>query len=214
MIAVVLAYRRFELTENLVRRILELDSSALRKQKEEFISRIVIVHDGLRLDEGIGARADHHETRFSLSTIRQISSKIETIFYDNNVGLSRHAFRIIDDLKLRVSDCVFFEEDKAPTLRSFEFILNNHYLIDELDMLDTMPFNKHPSAGFAKLGTLFTDNGNTVISEDLFGLTKELFESEKNFKDEFEKNLYSYLNSFLRGFSLTRAFRFYFRSTT
>jgi hypothetical protein len=212
MIAVVLAYRRSELTENLIRRILELDSCFWRKHKKEFISKIVIVHDGLRSGEGMRAKADHDETRFKLSAMRQNSDKIETTFYDNNVGLSRHTFRIINDMKLRVSECVFFEEDKAPTLKSFEFLFTNQHLVGELDLLDTMPFNSHLSAGCERLSTLFTDNGNTVVSDDLFGLAVELFESKKNFKTEFERNLYSYLSSFLTGFALTRAFRFYVRT--
>jgi hypothetical protein len=212
MIAVVLAYRRPELTNNLIRRILEVESEFSKKYKVDFISRIIIVHDGLRSGDNLRAKADHDQARLMLLAMTQNSEKITSVCYDTNVGLSRHMFRIVNDLNLKVSDCVFFEEDKAPTLESFEFLYANQPLIEQIDWLDTMPFNCHFATDSKKLNTLFTDNGNTIVSEEVFDLAIELFESNKEFTNEFEENLYVYLSSFLTGFGLKRAFRFYSRS--
>jgi hypothetical protein len=209
MIAVVLAYKRLNLTENLIGRILDLDSKFQAKHKKSLFSKIVVVHDGLRPNENMEAERDHEQMRSKLSLLKQSYNRMELRPYDSNVGLSRHLFRIVKDQKLIVSECVFFEEDKAPTLEALEFLHTYHSSIDEHKLIETMPFNSHISHRVENFGTLFTDIGNTIISKDLFSLAIELFESKADFKKEFEKNLYTYLNSFLTGFGLARAFRFY-----
>jgi hypothetical protein len=213
LLALILAYKRPELLTNLVNRLLFVENEFLRKNARPFITQVIIVHDGLRREENTHGIKHHQETRLACKKLADSSktTRISTLLYKENVGLTNHVFRIVKDLGVQAQDCVFFEEDKAPTLESFQFLNRYHKELGEIELLDTLPLNKHSTNAYEKLGTLFTNNGNMVISNKLFHEASELWQTGRHYEKEFEKNLYIYFNSFLKGFALSRAINYYSR---
>ena len=78
--------------------------------------------------------------------------------------------------------------------------------MDSAVMIDTLPLNRHLSGKQAQTSTLFTDNGNIMIGEDLYDRVKHLWSVKDKYQEEFEKNLHLYLSNFLSGYSLKKAF--------
>jgi hypothetical protein len=212
LLAIVLAYKRPQLTSNLIKRLLGVDEEFNRKFGHDFFSDVLIVHDGIREIEDVAGEESYLQTRLICKSIQATSRKITSVFYDTNVGLTNHIFRVVRDSNNNPSECIFFEEDKAPTLESIEFLWQNLKSGNTIDYLDTLPFNKHFNLKEKSLATLFTDIGNFWVSDELFQSAYKLWNTKQLSENRFEENLLAYLSSFLSGFGLKRALQFYSRA--
>ena len=209
MIPIILAYQRPELTLQLLTKLHQINSDFQRKNGEYAFSRIVLAHDGLQDKVSSDTRRYHEQTRQLCQDLEKDKTDVKTLLFDKNIGLTQHIFRCIDAQAITSRDCILFEEDKIPTLEAIEFLKSKKILMDPSCILDTLPINQHLSFELDYVSTLFTDNGNLVIGEELLNLAKELWIKKDLFQDEFEKNLLFYFSSFLSGFSLRRAYKFY-----
>ncbi len=117
--------------------------------------------------------------------------------FDEYVGLTRHVFRVVDTLKLDVQKGVLFEEDKATNVLGIKFLISMSKSKKSFSLLDTLPLNSNPKNEEGSFCLLFTDNGNMVFSEDIFELARELLIAKDKYQSEFDRNLVTYLNSFL-----------------
>lgn len=212
MLAVVFAYKRPELILKLVSRIISLDNEFQLKFHKEFFSKVLLIHDGLRDAEDVMGKLSHLQTREACLDLEATISKVATYTYETNVGLTNHMFRIFNDLGQVANDCVLFEEDKFPTLEGLEFFAKNKETLNQVTLVDTLPFNEHSISKSGKTLTLFTDNGNMVISNELFMLSRNLWKNNEYLQDEFKKRLFEYLSVFLTGYGLRRAYGFYSKS--
>jgi hypothetical protein len=209
MKAIVFAYKRPELTEGILLRIIKINSEYKRKFHENAIEQIVLAHDGIREEEENYSQNSHQEARELCLYLESIHPQVSTLIFEDNVGHTGHMFRIIDILDGSVSDYIRLEEDKAPTMEGIEFLIQNSKSKNHFSLLDTLPLNKHLSQRQKFISTLFTDNGNLLIGEDLYDLAKHLWSVKDKYHEEFEKNLHAYLSNFLSGYSLKRAFGYY-----
>lgn len=208
MIAVVLAYKRPELVIGLVNRILEIGGLASEHGTSIF-ERVFLVHDGLRSSESIEDVKSYQQVRALCIELEKSDNRISIIHFEDNVGLTSHTFRTISALELPLRNCIFFEEDKAPNREGIEFLLTQSKGMDSCGYLDTLPIRVHSQRIGASLSTIFTDNGNHIYGESLIEIAREIFQVGDRFQLEFEKNLFEYFSSYLSGYSLGRAFRYY-----
>lgn len=202
-------YKRPELTLRLVNQIKEVNSEIKVAHGKLPFSRILLVHDGVRKSEDSASRKSHREARELCLDLDKSDSRVASFVFDDNVGLTRHVFRVVDTLKLDIQKCVLFEEDKAPNYLGIDFLATMSTSKKSFSLLDTLPLNAHPKNEEGSFSTLFTDNGNTIVSEELLGLAKELWIVKDRYQSEFERNLFTYLSRFLKGYSLNRAFSYY-----
>ncbi len=202
-------YKRPELTLRLVNRIKEINLEYKVAHGELPFSRILLVHDGVRNREDSASRQSHRKARELCLDLEKSDSRIVHFPFDDNVGLTRHVFRVVDTLKLDVQKCVLFEEDKAPNVLGIKFLISMSRSKKSFSLLDTLPLNAHPKNEEGSFCTLFTDNGNMVVSEDIFELASELLIAKDKYQGEFDRNLVTYLSSFLSGYALRRAFKYY-----
>ena len=209
MKALVYAYKRPELTREIVVRINKINTQYQSKYYEEAISQIILVHDGIREEESDSSERSHRKTRELCLYLEETQPKVSTLIFENNVGLTNHMFRIVSYLEEDVGNFILIEEDKAPTLEGVEFLIQNSRLRKNLSLLDTLPMNKHTSQSKILTSTLFTDNGNIVISESCLELAKRLWAVKDKYQSDFNKNLFLYFSSFLSGYPLNRALRYY-----
>ena len=205
----VFVYKRPELTLRLVNRIKEVNLEFKVAHGELPFSRILLVHDGVRKSEDLPSRQSHRKARELCLDIEKWDSRVAYFPFDDNVGLTRHVYRVVDTLKLDIQKCVIFEEDKAPNVLGIKFLISMSRSKQSFSLLDTLPLNAHPKYEKGSFSTLFTDNGNIMISEELFELAKELLIAKDKYQSEFDRNLFTYLSSFLSGYSLRRAFKYY-----
>lgn len=190
-------------------RLLEIDSEFKVKYGSSAFSRIILIHDGIREEEKGESRRFHNQVREICIELDKRHSKVTSIFFDDNIGLTNHIFRIGGALDSNLRSSIFIEEDKAPTLQGIEFLDQTSKSMDSAVMVDTLPLNMHLSRKNTQTSTLFTDNGNTIIGEDLYDRVKHLWSVKDKYQEEFEKNLHLYLSNFLSGYSLKRAFGYY-----
>lgn len=209
MIPIILAYQRPELTLKLFTRLHKINDDFQRKHGEYAFSRIVLAHDGLQDRVSADTRRYHEQARQLCQDLEKDNADVRTLLFDKNIGLTQHIFRCIDAQEITSRDCILVEEDKFPTLEAVEFLRSRKISMDPSCILDSLPNNHHLDLQLDYVSTLFTDNGNLVIGEELLNLTKELWLKKALFQDEFEKNLRFYFSSFLSGFSLRRACRFF-----
>ena len=59
--------------------------------------------------------------------------------------------------------------------------------MDSNVMVDTLPLNKHLGKKNTHTSTLFMDNGNILVGEDLYELAKHLWRVKDKYQEEFEK---------------------------
>ena len=209
MIPIILAYKRVELVQLSFSRLLEIDSEFKVKYGSSPFSRIVLIHDGIREVDREKSKRFHNQVREICLELEKRHTKVTSIVFDDNVGLTNHLFRIGDVLDSNLRFSIFIEEDKAPTLQGIEFLNQVSNSMDSKVMVDTLPLNKHLGKKNTHTSTLFTDNGNLLVGEDLYELAKHLWRVKDKHQEEFEKNLNAYLSNFLSGFSLKRAFGYY-----
>lgn len=209
MIPLVLAYKRTGLIKQLVARLLEIDSEYKRIYGKGAFSSIFLIHDGLRETEDKASQGFHQETRELCVDLELTNTKIQSIFYNANIGLTNHIFRVINNLGSDLNNYIFFEEDKAPTKEGIQFLIQTSKSMNPADLIDTLPFNRHESLRQKSICTLFTDNGNTIIGDELLEVAKNAWLDNYRYQEIFSKNLYEYLGSFLSGFALKRAHSFY-----
>jgi hypothetical protein len=209
LIPIVLAYKRPELTNRLVARLLEIDSKYESIYESSAFSSILLIHDGLRETEDEASRGFYQETRKLCVDLERANIKVKSITFDTNLGLTEHFFRIINGLEFGLSNYIFFEEDKAPTLQGIVFLNQTRKSMDSAGMVDTLPLHRHLSGKSTQISTLFTDNGNITIGEDLYDRVKHLWSVKDKYQEEFKKNLNVYLRSFISGFALERAQNYY-----
>lgn len=202
-------YKRPELTVRLV--------YSIKKRKLEYkvahgelpFQRILLVHDGVRKSEDSASRQSHRKARELCLDLEKSDSRIAHFPFDNNVGLTRHVYRVVDTLKLDIQKCVLFEEDKVPDVLGIKFLISMSRSEKLFSLLDTLPINAHPKNEEGKFCILFTDNGNMVVSEDFFELAQELLIAKDKCQSKFDRNLIIYLSSVLSGYTLKRAFKYY-----
>jgi hypothetical protein len=209
VIAIILAYKRPELTLNLVTRILNIDLDLKSKKGIQCFDKILLVQDGVRITEDSKAVIDHQNVKKLCLELEKEDSRISTMLYKENIGLTQHMFRIVEEIEVNTNDCIFFEEDKVPSLEAIEFLFYSRKSMDPLCILDTLPLNEHPKMKRSNIATIFTDNGNILIGDAIFDLAKHLWVAKDSFKIDFERQLHIYLSSFLSGFSLVQAQRYY-----
>ena len=209
MIPVILAYKRPELVQHSIARLLEIDSEYKRIYGKGAFSSIFLIHDGLRETEDKASQGFHQETRELCVDLERANTKIQSITFNANLGLTHHMFRIIDNLDSELSSYIFFEEDKAPSMEGIQFLIQTSKSMNPADLIDTLPFNRHESLRQKSICTLFTDNGNTIIGDELLEVAKNVWFDNYRYQEIFSKNLYEYLGSFLSGFALKRAYSFY-----
>lgn len=208
MLALILAYQRPQLLSSLVSELLKINKTYSNINREEPFSRIVIAHDGPR--ENNFFDAESYRECFDLGEIWQKQhSNIQMFSYKKNIGLTPNLFRVLEDTSTNSSQVVIFEEDKAPTLEGIEFLNFQRKWMDPLCILDTLPMQNHVNRRKDSLSTLFTDNGNQIIGEELLLLTRELWLVKDKFQEDFEKNLFLYLSNLISGYGLKRAQKFY-----
>ncbi len=209
LIPIILAYQRPELTSKLLTRLHQINFDFQRKNSEDAFSRIVLAHDGLEDRASADTRRDHEQTRQLCRDLEIDEVDVTALLFDKNIGLTKHIFRCIDAQAITSRDCIIVEEDKFPTLEAIEFLKSRKTLMDPSCILDSLPIKQHLDLELDYISTLFTDNGNLVIGDEILNLAKELWIKKDSFQDEFEKNLHFYFSSFLTGFSLRRAHRFF-----
>jgi hypothetical protein len=209
LIPIILAYQRPELTLQLFTKLHQINSDFQKKNGEYVFSWIVLAHDGLQDKAGSEIRRYHEQTRQLCRDLEKDKANVKTLLFDKNIGLTQHIFRCIDAQGINSRDCILFEEDKIPTLEAIEFLKSSKDLMNPSCILDTLPINQHLGLELNYVSTLFTDNGNVVIGEELLNLAKELWIKKDLFQNEFEKNLLFYFSNFLSGFSLRRAYGYY-----
>jgi len=209
MIPVVLAYKRPELTQAVIEKLLEIGVSKFSDGKPCNFPFIALVQDGLRQEENeIGVKSYRLLTNV-LRAYASINNSVHLLKYSKNLGLTNHLFRILEDIHDARENVVFIEEDKFPTIDGLEFIKNQNELKEKPIMVDTLPFQNHPNALGASINTLFTDNGNFVLSQNLRELSKELWIVKDRYQREFEKNLMDYLRTFNQKYAQARAFSYF-----
>jgi hypothetical protein len=209
LIPIVLAYKRAELVQLSFSRLLEIDSAFKVKYGSSPFSRILFIHDGIREEDKEKSKRFHNEVREMCLDLEKRYAKVTSIVFDDNLGLTNQMFRIGDVLDSNLRSSIFIEEDKAPTLQGIEFLNQVSNSMDSKIMVDTLPLNKHLGKKNTHTSTLFTDNGNTLVGEDLYELAKHLWRVNDKYQEEFERNLHAYLSNFLSGFSLKKAFGYY-----
>ncbi len=209
MIPIILAYKRPELVQLSFSRLLEIDSEFKVKYRSSAFSRIVLIHDGIREVERGKSKRFHNQVREICIALEKRHTKVTSIVFDDNLGLTNHIFRIHGALDSNLRSSIFIEEDKAPTLQGIEFLDQTSKSMDSAVMVDTLPLNMHLSRKNTQTSTLFTNNGNTIIGEDLYDRVKHLWSVKDKYQEEFETNLHLYLSNFLSGHSLKRAFGYY-----
>lgn len=209
MNAVIFAYNRPKLLFDLVNKIIEFKRYDSDTQETKFFSKVFIVQDGIRSTEK-GARRENYHTLTELSCELELSDpRISRVAFENNVGLTRNTLRTIRLLKQECNQSIYFEEDKFPTLLGLDFLAKHAPSMDPYTYLDTAPLNIHKRVNQTSISTLFTDNGNHIYGEHLIRTVEELLVAKDRYKEEFERNLYRYLSSFLSGFALKRAYDYY-----
>jgi hypothetical protein len=206
MKAIVFVYKRPELTKGILLRIGQINSEYKRKHHKNAISQIILVHDGIREEEDNHSKNSHQEARELCLYLERTHPQVSTLIFEDNVGLTNHTFRIVESLEGSVSDYILLEEDKAPTFEGIEFLLQTSKAMDPRALVDTLPLNKHLDQKITQISTMYTDNGNIIIGDELYDLVKQLWIVKDKYQGEFEKNLQTYLSSFLSGFSLKRAY--------
>ena len=209
MIAVLLLYKRMELAHELLEQIISLDSLFQDKNRRPFFSRIYVVHDGVSVDEDYIGKKSHKVTREFALRVDQEYANVTTLVYDKNIGLTPHIFRIVEDLGAPFSDIVFFEEDKVPKIGSYEFLETVEFQNRQCYLVDTLPLNSHKNPQDNFYNTLFTDNGNFRVSDELASIAKSLWQNPYKNHHDFQRNLIDYFDYFLEGFALRSAFRYY-----
>ena len=209
MIPIILAYQRPELTLKLLARLHQINYDFQKKNGEYAFSQIVLAHDGMPDIVSADTRRYHEQTRQLCRDLEKDKSDVTALLFDKNIGLTKHTFRCIDAQAIISRDCIIVEEDKFPTLEAIEFLKSRKTLMDPSCILDSLPIKQHLNLELDYVSTLFTDNGNLVIGEEILSLAKELWIKKDLFQDEFEKNLHFYFSSFLSGFGLRRAYRFF-----
>ncbi len=209
MIPVILAYKRPELVQHSIARLLEIDSEFKVKYGSSAFSRIILIHDGIREEENEDSKRFHSQVREICIESEKIFGKVTSIIFDDNIGLTSHMFRVGDALRSDIRYSIFIEEDKVPTLQGIEFLDQLSRFMESTVMVDTLPLNKHLNSKNNHVSTLFTDNGNILVGEDLYDLAKHLWYVKDKYQEEFQKNLHTYLSFSLSGFSLRRAYGYY-----
>jgi hypothetical protein len=212
MIALVFAYQRPELTLRLVNRILQINSDYKNRHGKEAFSHIRLIHDGFRITGNSSSARYHSQTRELCLNLESTNSILSCLTFEENIGLTPHVCRVKEELNVEIQNCVLFEEDKAPTLEGVEFLIDSYRSMNSSSMLDTLPLNMHLHHVSKQISTLFTDNGNLVIGDELFETAQRLWIVKAKYREDFEKNLYLFLSSFLSGFALKRAFDYYSKS--
>lgn len=207
--ALVLAYKRPELTNALVREILKINEEFRQIEGFRPISKIFLIHDYPRRSEDAYSLASHNAVKDVCDDLVSQNSIVKYVSYDNNAGLTNHILRVYKDLNLEPQATILFEEDKAPTYQGIEFLGNHKSKVSSSTLLDTLPISNHANLGEQTFNTMFTDNGNLIFGNNLFGLTLELWKVKDKYGEEFDRNLDTYFNSFLTGYSHHRAFHFY-----
>lgn len=214
MRAVVLAYKRPELTFQNISKLLSISDALVSSNNVNVFSSIVVVHDGLRNTEDKDSFESHKRVSQVIKDFENSQKRVTSITYSTNVGLTNHMFRILDDLGELSSDCVFIEEDKMPTRAGIEFLRKNAIQMPEIALLDTLPIHNHLGSSRRTIQTLFTDNGNLVISEGLKEVSRELWREKDKCVNDFETNLRQYVGSIEYGFGAKRAFDYFSRYYT
>ena len=209
MIAVVLAYKRASLVQNNVLRIIKLNNDFKRKHGFEVFSEVLLFHDGLRTNEDYEGRNSHEKTLETCLSLELEFTKVKTVNFNNNINLTPNFFRICSYLEDKVSEAVIFEEDKAIKFEGIEFLYENYKLMDSKTLIDTLPRSNHVAKGKERFATLHTDGGNLMFGSEVIETARVIWGVKDKFTEEFEKNLTLYLGSFLGGYSLKRAFRYY-----
>lgn len=209
MIPVVLAYKRPELTQSLIEKLLEIKACNFSDGKPCNFPAIALVQDGLRQEEDEIGINSYKLVGDVLRGYESIEYPVQLLRYSKNLGLTNHLFRILDDLSGVGEDIVFLEEDKFPSIEGFEFLKKHSDLKEQPMLLDTLPFQNHPNLKKTSIKTIFSDNGNFILGKDLKELSKELWVVKDRYKEEFEKNLMDYLETFNQKFAQTRAFSFF-----
>lgn len=209
MIAVIFAYRRPSLVLANALQTIKLNSEFKIKYGVEIFSEILLAHDGIRSNESLENRKAYEETLATCISLEQEFSEIKFIKFADNIGLTPHAFRIFQLLKSNADKAVVIEEDKSLKFEGLEFLYSNYKLMDSKSLIDTLPRSNHSTMNFTNYSTLHTDGGNLIYGSQLIETAKAIWKSKDKFKSDFENNLMYYLGSFLSGYSLRNAFRYY-----
>jgi hypothetical protein len=207
--AIVLAYKKWDLLLKLVARLKEINCYHIEKYTSPLFSRIILAHDGIRDQEGEAGKQDYIRVRKMCLELEREDPILSSILYTTNLGLTLNNFRILFDLGAKSSECIFFEEDKAPTLKAIQFLSHHSKIMDPLCLLDTLPLNSHLNSKNCSIPTLFTDIGNNIIGEDLLETAKKIWNVKDKYQVDFERNLSDYLSYFTTGFQFKRAFKYY-----
>ena len=212
MIPVFFAYKRGDLLLKNVLNTIELDLKFKEKYKNTLFSEILLVHDGVRNSEDLEHRQHHYRTLELCRSLEQTYSKIKLIQFNNNIGLTPHAFRVFSLLGTKLMESIIIEEDKFLTLEGMEFLQNNLDALNSKNMLDLLPKFNHVREINENFSTLYTDGGNVVYGTGLIETAKEIWAVKEKYQVQFEKNLHFYLSQFLVGYGLKRAFDYYSKS--
>jgi hypothetical protein len=209
MIPVFFAYKRSQLLLKNVLNTIELDVQFEKKYKKALFSEILLVHDGVRDAEDMEHRRLHNRTLELCRSLEQTHSKIKLIQFNNNVGLTLHAFRVFSLLSTKLMESILIEEDKFMTFEGMEFLRHNSDAINFKNMVDLLPKFNHISKSRENLSSLHTDGGNVLYGAGLIETAREIWAVKDKFQVQFEKNLHLYLSQFLSGYGLKRALLYY-----
>jgi len=212
MIPVFFAYKRGDLLLKNVLNTIELDLKFEKKYKKALFSEMLLVHDGVRDSEDMEHRQHHNRTLGLCRSLEQTYSKIKLIQFNNNIGLTPHAFRVFSLLSTKLKESIIIEEDKFLTFEGMEFLRNNLDALNSKNMLDLLPKFNHVRESSENLSSLYTDGGNVVYGTGLLETAREIWAVKEKYQVQFEKNLHFYLSQLLVGYGLKRAFDYYSKS--
>jgi hypothetical protein len=183
---IILAYRRLNFVYQLLDSLVNLN---------EF-NDVIIFHDGLRETADPLEKLQHDRCRSELINYAQTNKNLDIKTYKNNIGLTSHLFRILQDMGESTRNVIIFEEDKLPTKKGINFLKNQSPIFDSNSLLDTLPLAKYHSPEITSMATLQSRGGNLVIGPELFTSAKDLYYGKKKYEDDFDLNLNKYLSTF------------------
>ena len=158
MIAIVLfSYRRPELTAAAIRRSLVW--------KENF--RLYVSIDGIRPKAGDVEIQDRQRTIKVAEECATLDSRVEVVVWDQNLGLTDHAIRMMKGVFNRHTQIISLEEDNEIGAEGLNF-LKLHSVGSSPSIAAAYSRYSHPNAPFVRK-TFFPNQWGTALNESFFG---------------------------------------------
>jgi hypothetical protein len=174
-------------------KFVEINLRALRESR--YISKIVVIHDGLPTQASKELTNTHGFAREYIEDLVTRFKNAELVKFADNVGATRHMFRYQEMFRDLSDKIVVCEEDKIPTESGMEYLSSRNIANWDSNLFETLPLSYSTNHKVLERKTLLTDNGNMIIGRGVLELARDLYFGNKKYEQDLDLNLKRYLNT-------------------